>query len=64
MSLPPYAQALGLIVEPGETAPVFVMPFDHDVVGRPGFLHGGALAGLLEDGGDGSQGRLLKLTAN
>ena len=26
----------------------FVMPFHDDVVGRPGFLHGGAIAGLLE----------------
>ena len=48
MSLPPYAQALGLIVEPGETAPTYLMPFAHNVVGRPGFLHGGALGGLLE----------------
>ena len=24
------------------------MPFSEDVVGRPGFLHGGAIAGLLE----------------
>ena len=24
------------------------MPFHEDVVGRPGFLHGGAIAGLLE----------------
>ena len=24
------------------------MPFGPDVVGRPGFLHGGAIAGLLE----------------
>jgi uncharacterized protein (TIGR00369 family) len=48
VTLPPYAGLLGLSVEPGETAPVFVMPFDHGVVGRPGFLHGGALAGLLE----------------
>jgi len=24
------------------------MPFHQDVVGRPGFLHGGAIAGLLE----------------
>ena len=24
------------------------MPFEEDVVGRPGFLHGGAIAGLLE----------------
>lgn len=48
MTLPPYAEALGLIVEPGETAPTYVMPFEHRVVGRPGFLHGGALGGLLE----------------
>ena len=25
-----------------------VMPFHQDVVGRPGYLHGGAIAGLLE----------------
>jgi uncharacterized protein (TIGR00369 family) len=24
------------------------MPFHDDVIGRPGFLHGGAIAGLLE----------------
>ena len=27
---------------------MLVMPFHEDVVGRPGFLHGGAIAGLLE----------------
>ena len=27
---------------------VWVMPFREEVVGRPGFLHGGAIAGLLE----------------
>lgn len=48
MSLPPYAELLGLSVEPGGSAPTYLMPFAHDVVGRPGFLHGGALAGLLE----------------
>jgi len=48
MSLPPYARSLGLIVEPGEVAPTYLMPFEHRVVGRPGFLHGGALGGLLE----------------
>lgn len=48
MNLPPYAQSLGLVVEPGETVPVFLMPFEHRVIGRPGFLHGGALGGLLE----------------
>ena len=48
MKLPPYADLLGLIAEPGEGAPVYRMPFDIGVVGRPGFLHGGALGGLLE----------------
>ena len=27
---------------------MIVMPFREDVVGRPGYLHGGAIAGLLE----------------
>ena len=50
--LPPYARLLGLrIADPsdgtnGECR--LVMPFDDDVVGRPGYLHGGAIAGLLE----------------
>lgn len=54
MTLPPYAQLLGLAVEPGGVepgaagAPVLLMPFADAVVGRPGFLHGGAIAGLLE----------------
>lgn len=48
MTLPPYAELLGLTVEPGAEAPVLVMPFSGDVVGRPGFLHGGAIGGLLE----------------
>ena len=48
--LAPYADLLKLRVEergPGE-APLFIMPFHDDVVGRPGMLHGGAIAGLLE----------------
>ena len=48
MKLPPYAELLGLTIEPGAEAPVLVMPFSGDVVGRPGFLHGGAIGGLLE----------------
>nr|WP_315379559.1 PaaI family thioesterase [uncultured Sphingomonas sp.] len=48
MKLPPYAELLGLTVEPGAEAPVLVLPFSGDVVGRPGFLHGGAIGGLLE----------------
>jgi len=49
MSLPPYAQLLGLSVEEhaGEL-PTLVMPWSGTVTGRPGFLHGGAIAGLLE----------------
>ena len=48
MKLPPYAVTLGIVEEPGEGAPVLAMPFGPDVLGRPGFLHGGALGGLLE----------------
>ena len=47
--LPPYARLLKLRAASGDDgAPLFVMPFDDDVMGRPGFLHGGAIAGLLE----------------
>jgi uncharacterized protein (TIGR00369 family) len=49
MTLPPYAETLGITLEPREGgAPVLAMPFAADVLGRPGFLHGGAIAGLLE----------------
>lgn len=47
-TLPPYAQLLNLRIEEHDGAPLFVMPFHDDVVGRPGYLHGGAIAGLLE----------------
>ena len=46
--LPPYARLLNLRIEEAEAEPLIVMPFHDDVVGRPGFLHGGAIAGLLE----------------
>jgi uncharacterized protein (TIGR00369 family) len=45
---PPYAQLLQLRTEERDGSLRFVMPFHDDVVGRPGFLHGGAIAGLLE----------------
>ena len=49
MTLPPYAEVLGLSVETADGgAPMLTMPFSNDVVGRPGFLHGGAIGGLLE----------------
>ena len=47
-NLPPFAQLLQLRVEECDGAPLFVMPFHDDVIGRPGYLHGGAIAGLLE----------------
>jgi len=47
-SLPPYAELLKLRFETLDGSPVVVMPYHDDVVGRPGFLHGGAIAGLLE----------------
>jgi uncharacterized protein (TIGR00369 family) len=46
--LPPYARLLKLRFETEAGAPLVVMPYGVDVVGRPGFLHGGAIAGLLE----------------
>jgi uncharacterized protein (TIGR00369 family) len=46
--LPPYAQLLRLRIEQQDDLLRVVMPFHDDVVGRPGFLHGGAIAGLLE----------------
>lgn len=47
-SLPPYAQLLKIRIEEQEEGVVVVMPFHDDVVGRPGYLHGGTIAGLLE----------------
>ena len=48
-ALPPYAELLGLSTRRGEDgALLWVMPFRDEVIGRPGFLHGGAIAGLLE----------------
>ena len=46
--LPPYARLLQLKIEDKDGAPLITMPFHDDVIGRPGFLHGGAIAGLLE----------------
>ena len=46
--LPPYAQLLRLRIDNAGHECRLVMPFHEDVVGRPGYLHGGAIAGLLE----------------
>jgi uncharacterized protein (TIGR00369 family) len=47
--LPPYARFLGISTRRSEQGALeFVMPFADAVLGRPGYVHGGALAGLLE----------------
>ena len=47
--LPPYALALEMVLDGEyEGRPRIAMPFANKVQGRPGFLHGGAILGLLE----------------
>ena len=47
--LPPYGVWLGVRTgREADGSPRFVLPFGQRVVGRPGFLQGGAIAGLLE----------------
>jgi uncharacterized protein (TIGR00369 family) len=47
--LPPYAEALNMQIDGlHDGSPLLIMPFDNRVQGRPGFLHGGAISGLLE----------------
>ena len=47
--LPPYALALDMsVVDELGDVPVIGLPFADKVQGRPGFLHGGAISGLLE----------------
>ena len=47
--LPPYARFLGISTRRSDEGELhFVMPFGDAVLGRPGYVHGGALAGLLE----------------
>lgn len=49
MKLPPYAELLDLTIEQEvDSPPVVLMPFGAKVIGRPGFLHGGAISGLME----------------
>jgi uncharacterized protein (TIGR00369 family) len=48
VTLPPYARLLGVTLELVDGTPEIVMPFGQHVVGRPGYLQGGAIAGLLE----------------
>ncbi|HEY0116460.1 MAG TPA: PaaI family thioesterase [Allosphingosinicella sp.] len=47
-ALPPYADTLGIRAVDEGVERLYLMPFGDVVLGRPGFLHGGAIAGLLE----------------
>jgi uncharacterized protein (TIGR00369 family) len=47
----PYAQLLDLRFEQDDSEVKIIMPFAIGLVGAPGRLHGGALAGLLEIAG-------------
>ncbi len=47
--LPPYAHHLGIMVDHmQDNIPVLAFDFSMGITGRPGYLHGGALSGLLE----------------
>ncbi len=47
--LPPYADALGIDIDNDEDGnPVLYFDYSDRVAGRPGFLHGGAMSGLME----------------
>lgn len=48
-TLPPYADALGIGLDHDEDGlPVLYFDYSERVAGRPGYLHGGALSGLME----------------
>ena len=46
--LPPYAKLLGIAPADDGDATLLTMPSADGLLGRPGFLHGGAIGGLLE----------------
>ncbi len=51
IALPPYAGLLGITIEPDTPVgdpPVLRMDYADALAGRPGHLHGGAIAGLLD----------------
>ena len=46
--LPPYAQLLGIALADDADPTLLTMPSADTLLGRPGYLHGGAIGGLLE----------------
>lgn len=51
--LTPYARSMGiaLVESDADGVPLLALDFSHDLEGRPGAWHGGAIAGLLETAG-------------
>lgn len=50
--LPAYARSLGIVLDRIEDGrPILALPFEQIVEGRPGYFHGGATSGLLENAG-------------
>ncbi|WP_374530213.1 PaaI family thioesterase [Novosphingobium sp.] len=48
-TLPPYAKGIGIEIDHDEDGnPVLFVDFSDRIQGRPGFLHGGAMGGLME----------------
>lgn len=48
MMLPPYADLLGITLADPVDPTLLLMPSADTLLGRPGYLHGGAIGGLLE----------------
>ncbi|MBP2274974.1 hypothetical protein D9M73_104590 [compost metagenome] len=48
MMLPPYAELLGITLADAADPTLLLMPSADTLLGRPGYLHGGAIGGLLE----------------
>jgi len=52
MDLPPYALSLGIAPHGDEEGvPLLALAGEEHIEGRPGFYHGGAISGLLENAG-------------
>ena len=46
--LPPYAEMIGARRDSSSGEPILSVSWQPDIEGRPGFIHGGVIAGLLE----------------
>lgn len=48
MQQPPYAEVIGARCNQATGEPILTIPWRLEIQGRPGFIHGGVIAGLLE----------------